>query len=506
MANDRGRYGYNSETDTSRVIAEEVIGDAAPGGGGEVSQEDFDALETAVAEFASETTDALGTKASTSALSALATTVGSKADQSAVNALDGRLDSLEAVPAPDLRVFARPAAGAVVFTYDDGWDTHDEVAQMHADRDQKATFYITADLLGTSQHLPSSAVPAIAAMGHEIGCHSKTHTDMKTLNATTRAEQWASAATVEAAVGGGYKIRSYAYPLGNNDLTTNQEAYGRFDRVATIGLSQGYYTGASGYAPWLYERDYEGFRHGRFPWSQTTHAQFMALLRDHVRRRPVILTAYAHQIGNPDTPTLAQVTEAMDYCAANGIPCLTSTEGLPGTKVVNPGFEDGLDGWTVINAGAAASGTTVDTVADAPAAGLPGTKSLRVISPNTTTSGDSVHIFQTIPAKPLMAYSLSARVRHDGTPAGAGKFSVRLNEFNALGGSIASRNVRGTASTGAWAQSTAAPPADATAYIAAGRTHPDCAFVTVGLYLQELTGTFYADHVHFGPTADGLLG
>lgn len=402
----------------------------------------------------------------------------------------------------------RQARGAVVFTWDDGWDSHDEVAEMHRERRQKATFYITQNLLDTAQHLPASALAAIAGMDHEIGCHSADHVNMTGLTPATRAAQWASAAAIEALVDPTYRIRSYAYPLGNNDLTTNQEAYGRFDRVATIGLSQGYYTAGSGFGPWLYEQGTEVFRHGRFPWNQTTHPQFMALLRDHVRRRPVTLPVYAHQIGNPDTPTLLQVTEALDYCRDNGIPCLTTSEAFPGPKVVNPGFESGLDGWTVITAGAAAGAgvTTVDTVADAPAAGLPGTQSLRIISPATTTASDSVHVFQTVPAKPLTSYAVSARVRHDGVPVGTGKFSVRINEFNAMGGSIASRSVRGSASTGAWAQSSAVPPNDAVWAVASGKTHPDCAYVTVGVYLQELTGTFYADHVHFGPLVDGLLG
>jgi peptidoglycan/xylan/chitin deacetylase (PgdA/CDA1 family) len=474
------RHGYNSETDTSEKVAQEVLADA---GGGDVDltplEDAVDALETSVADQAAE--------------------LAGKASTASVTALEARPSGIQ---------FPQ-ARGAVVFTWDDGWDTHPGVADMHAARGQAATFYVTADLLDTSQHMATSAVAGINgyAVGHEIGCHSKTHTDMKTLNATTRAEQWASAATLEALMSG-KKVRSYAYPLGNNDLTTNQEAYGRFDRVATIALAQGYYsTGSNGYASYLYDQDFEGFRHGRFPWSETTHAQFMLLLKDHVRRRPVILTAYAHQVGAAGTPTLAQVTEALDYCQANGIPCLTTSQAFPGPKLVNPGFEDGLDGWTNLNAGAAVTGTTVDTVTDTAAAGINGTKSLRIISPNTAISADSVHVFQTVPARPLTGYSISARVRHDGTPVGAGKFSVRINEFNSQGGTITARSVRGSASTAAWAQSSAAATtADATNYVAAGHTHPDCRYVTVGLYVQELTGTFYADHVHFGPTEDGLLG
>ncbi|MCA1841572.1 MAG: hypothetical protein LC792_00005, partial [Actinobacteria bacterium] len=291
--------------------------------------------------------------------------------------------------------------------------------------------------------------------------------------------------------------------------TTNSEAYGRFDRVAAIALSQGYYTGASGYGPYLYEPGYqgfEGFKHGRFPWSQQTHSQFMQLLKDYVAKRGGVLTSYAHQIGNSDTPTLAMVTEAMDFCAANGIPTITAAEAIPGPKIVNPGFENSITGWTVVTAGAATGSTTIDVIADPPVLGLPGANSLRIISPNTATPSDSVHVFQTIPVRPFTSYTLSGRVRYDAGVAGVGKWSVRINEFNEAGNSVASRSVRGSAAGAVWTQSTAVPPVDAVWATASGRTHPDTRYMTVGFYLQELTGTFYADHLYFGPTEEGLLG
>lgn len=405
-----------------------------------------------------------------------------------------------------VNIAPKPASGAVAFTWDDGWDSHPNVATMHAERGQRATFYITSNLLGTAQHMPASALPGIAELGHEIGCHNADHVDMTGLTPATRAAQWNSAATIEGLVGSGYKITSYAYPLGNNNLTTNQEAYGRFDRVAAIGLSQGYYTGASGYGPWLYESNFEGFKHGRFPWNQTTHGQFMQLLRNYVAKRSGLLSVYAHQIGNPDTPTMLQVTEALDFCQAAGIPCITEREMFPAPKIVNPGFEDGLNGWTIITAGTIGNTAVTDVIADAPATGLSGTNSLRITAPAGMTSSDSVHVFQTIPVRPDTAYSVSARVRHDATPVGAGKYSVRINEYNEAGGSVPNRSLRGTASTTSWAQSSVTPAADATIYTLAGKVSSDTRYVTVGLYVQELSGVFYGDHVYFGPTEEGLLG
>jgi peptidoglycan/xylan/chitin deacetylase (PgdA/CDA1 family) len=410
---------------------------------------------------------------------------------------------------PPARTALRRAKGAVAFTWDDGWDSHPLLANMHAARHQRATFYVTSNLLGTSQHMAAAAMAPMVAQGHEIGSHSADHLDMTTLTPVTRAAQWAASSTLEAIIGGGYKIKSYAYPFGNNNLTTNQEAYGRFDRIATISLSQGYYTSTSGYGPYLYESTFEGFKHGRFPWSQTTHAQFMALLRDYVAKRSVVLPAYAHQVGNPDTPTLVQITEAMDFCVANGIQCITEREAFPGPKVVNAGFEDGIDGldaWTIITAGTVGNTAVVDVIVDPPSAGLAGSKSLRITAPPGMTSADSVHVFQTVPVTPNMAYSISGRVRHDLTPVGAGKFSVRINEYNEAAGTIAGRSVRGSASTAAWAQSSGTPAADAVNYVVAGRTSGDARLITVGFYVQEFSGVFYGDHLAFFPTEEGLIG
>jgi peptidoglycan/xylan/chitin deacetylase (PgdA/CDA1 family) len=409
------------------------------------------------------------------------------------------------------RVAQRRAAGAVAFSWDDGWSTHPAIATAHQIRGQKATFYITSNLLGTSQHMAASAMAVMVAQGHEIGCHNADHVDMTGLTPATRTVQWDSAGVLEGIIGGGYKIRSYAYPLGAHNPTTDQEGYGRFDRLACIGLSQGFVGGAGSGATgnalqWLYDTDYEGFRHGRFPWSQTTHAQFMQVL-DMVRRRPIVLTAYAHQIGNPDTPTQAQVDEAMDFCVAHGIPCITAKEAIPGHKIVNPGFETGIDGWVVTTAGAGATGLTVDTVTDAPSTGLPGTKSLRIISPSTATASDTVQVRQTVPVRGGWAYTLSGRTRHDATPVGAGAgVKIRINEYFEDGSIIASRNVSSAASGLAWAQVSATPTALNDGATIAGRSHPDARYWEVGLYVNNVTGTFYADHLYFGPTQEGLLG
>lgn len=426
----------------------------------------------------------------------------------AYNAAIAGADTAEAEVRFQQAMASHPAIGRVAFTWDDGWDGHPAVAAMHAARGQKATFYITSNLLGTSQHMPASAMRPMIAQGHEIGCHSADHLDMTTLTPATRTAQWDSAATLEGIIGSGYKIKSYAYPFGTHNLTTDQEAYGRFDRIASVGLAQGFAGSSASAGQWLYEpARFENFRHGRFPWSQTTHAQFMQML-EVVRHRPVLLTAYAHQIGNPDTPTLAQVTEAMDFCVANGIPCLTSAEALPGPKIANPGFESGIDGWTVITAGTGATGLTVDTVTDPPATGLGGTKSLRIIAPNTTTTADTVEVVQTIPVEGSRLYTLSGRIRHDPGVVGAGAgVKVRINEFAADGTTIAGRSVNGAASTTAWTQGVVTPTALNDGLTVAGRSHPEARYWELILRVNNVTGTFYADHMHFGPTeAAGALG
>jgi peptidoglycan/xylan/chitin deacetylase (PgdA/CDA1 family) len=414
----------------------------------------------------------------------LATETGARTAGDAARYTKAEADQLVSdARAEAIRTSARTARGAVVFTWDDGWSQHPLLAQMHAARGQRATFYITTGLLGTSQHLNAADVTAIWAMGHEIGAHNVNHVSMLTLNPATRQPEWDQAkATLEGLTAPG-AVTSYAYPLGANDATTNTEAHCRYDRVADIGLTQNYNR-----TPWLIERGERLFKHGRFPWNQTSHAQLLETIRSFVVHQPVVLPVYAHQPGNPDTPTLAQVTEAMDLCAQLGIPCLTASEALPGPYLANPGFEASLNGWTVLTAGA---GGTAQSVADAPSAGLPGTNSLRIDIGANPVAGTSVSVFQIMRVQGGTSYTVGGRIRHANL-TGTGKYSLRINEYDKDGTAIASKSLRGTASTTDWALQTMTAVTD-----------PLTKSMRCDFYAQDVGGQFYADHAFFGPTAEG---
>jgi peptidoglycan/xylan/chitin deacetylase (PgdA/CDA1 family) len=416
--------------------------------------------------------------------------------------LEARVGALESITA------RRPqtSRGAVAFSWDDGWSTHPQVAQWHAERGQVATFYVTVNELDGAQHMPTSAVAAIHALGHEIGAHNLTHTSMTSgTDAAGRTAQWDDAkAALEALTG--EPVVSYAYPLGDHSATTDTEAYGRYDRVAYTGLSQGFVgSNTTKAGNWLLTPDFQGFGHGRFPWSQQTHAQFMEILRSLVHT-DVTVPVYTHQVGNSDSPTEAQVLEALDYCASRGIRTLTARDATPAPMILNPSFERGLDGWTVIPGGTGGSASVVEVVEDVPALGLGGTHSLRITSAASTTS-DSVRVLQTVPVRPGEQYVLSGRLRHDGDKSGSGTFTLRLNEYDAIGKTVSGRNIRSAASGSDWTAVSLQPttPTEAT-WLPPNSFHPDTRLVEVEVYLSNVTGTFYADHIHFGPVRNGILG
>ncbi len=509
---DPSKVDWRSEEETAYDGLDERVTALEEGeGGGDVS-----ALTARV-------TDLEATRATTAALSsglagkadstALTNGLATKASTASVTALTGRVTAIESITE------RRPATsrGAVAFSWDDGWDTHPTVAQWHADRGQVATFYVTTGELDGAQHMPTAAVAQIHALGHEIGAHNVSHTSM-TSGATpaSRQSQWdAAKATLEGLIG--ERVVSYAYPLGDHDATTDREAYGRYDRVAYVGLSQGFAGTSAKAGTWQITPSYSSFGHGRFPWNQSTHTQFMAILRDQVFTQGLVIPTYAHQVGNPDTPTEAQVLEALDFCEANGIRTLTARDALPGPMLVNPGFEDGLNGWTVIKAGTGGTASVVEVATDAPATGFGGTKSLKLTSAASTTS-DSVRIVQSVAVDPRERYTFSGQIRHDADKAGTGFFSLRVNEYDENGRSLTGRNFRSNGSTTTWAQTlgVATSPADPDpggplarpdfAYLPPNSLHPDCRIVEIGLYITNATGTFYADHIHFGPTRNGVLG
>lgn len=106
----------------------------------------------------------------------------------------------------------RPSA-LVSLTFDDGTRDHLSVAELLADRGLAATFYVNSGLVGTDGRLTWTDVDAIAALGHEIGGHTRTHVD---LTGVARDEAAAEVADDRRDLcARGFAASSFAYPYGS---------------------------------------------------------------------------------------------------------------------------------------------------------------------------------------------------------------------------------------------------------------------------------------------------
>jgi peptidoglycan/xylan/chitin deacetylase (PgdA/CDA1 family) len=131
-----------------------------------------------------------------------------------------------------------PASGTVVLTFDDGFRTAlTDVAPLLARLGVRGTFYVSPGLFG-KQHwqvrgdegrlLDADDAKALAEAGMEVGSHTMSHPDLRTLGDDDLAAELAeSKAAIEKITG--RPCRTFAYPYGLYD-----------DRVTAATAAAGY--------------------------------------------------------------------------------------------------------------------------------------------------------------------------------------------------------------------------------------------------------------------------
>lgn len=116
--------------------------------------------------------------------------------------------SLAAAMAPDMQT------DAVVMTFDDGHLSDHEIAlPLLREAGASATFFIVPAFIGTEGFMQWHHVRALHDAGMEIGSHSLTHPDFRTLDAAAAGEEFShSKQEIEQQIGA--PIQSFAFPFG----------------------------------------------------------------------------------------------------------------------------------------------------------------------------------------------------------------------------------------------------------------------------------------------------
>jgi len=119
----------------------------------------------------------------------------------------------------------REEESVLAITFDDGDRRTCEIAaEVLADAGATATFFLPSRLLGTTfatsfgprELIDEDGARALAAAGHEIGAHTRTHSSLTTLgDGPLAAEVDGSRHDLEAILGG--FVRTFAYPKGRHD-------------------------------------------------------------------------------------------------------------------------------------------------------------------------------------------------------------------------------------------------------------------------------------------------
>ncbi|NYG16612.1 hypothetical protein BJ956_001131 [Arthrobacter psychrochitiniphilus] len=260
-------------------------------------------------------------------------------------------------------------------------------------RGQNGTFYITPGLMNdvSTIKIVDQDLIDFHNAGHEIAAHSKTHANMSLITAAERTVEYDYPKTyLENLIGAG-TVTTWAYPFGTGssgrNLACDQQLYLGYDRWLDMAMTTNsvVYPRYSDTPPLLINR---------LAWSATNQAQILTLVRK-AATSAVVVPILFHNLDTAVNPTRANVLEMLDLAVALGVPLITTQEAFPASRsLLNPGFENGLDGVdpTGRHAITAANGKC-SVVTDTPAPEYQGTKALEL---STTDNAGYAYIRQQV--------------------------------------------------------------------------------------------------------------
>ncbi len=118
---------------------------------------------------------------------------------------------------PSIKPFQQPL---VTVTFDDGWESvYTQAAPLLQKYGIPTTQYVLSGEEANKGYMTFDQIKALQQAGHDIGCHTQTHPDLTTLNATDLASQLTGCKSVlESKLG--IPINDFASPYGSANPTT----------------------------------------------------------------------------------------------------------------------------------------------------------------------------------------------------------------------------------------------------------------------------------------------
>lgn len=133
----------------------------------------------------------------------------------------------------------RPQRAAISFTFDDFPKSAAVIgAQILEAHGVRGTYYCAAGFEGGSNHLgklfEACDVRRLAAIGHEIGCHTFSHLNCSRASPAMVLAEVERNAQAIARMGHREPLRSFAFPFGDADAGSKRALAGRFETLRSV--------------------------------------------------------------------------------------------------------------------------------------------------------------------------------------------------------------------------------------------------------------------------------
>lgn len=215
-------------------------------------------------------------------------------------------------------------APLVSFTFDDCPDSaYSNGASILERHDIHGTFYIasgTCDTNATYWHvITPEQIRALHENGHEIGCHTSSHVNVKTLSASRLDEECRTNHNTLRRICGDIQLTNFCYPFGSLSLPRKLQLRKRFDscRGNYEGINVGNIDLGLLKVVELYDRT-------------LTPEKLQRLLRETCDRNGWLIF-YTHDVADPPTfmgCSPAVLRSTIETVQSMGIACVTIREGL----------------------------------------------------------------------------------------------------------------------------------------------------------------------------------
>jgi peptidoglycan/xylan/chitin deacetylase (PgdA/CDA1 family) len=205
----------------------------------------------------------------------------------------------------------------ISFNLDDGWDSGFanglpvfDAAGIHT------TYYITTTHLGFEDFITSDQVASVAARGHEIGNHSRTHADLTQVSQQQAREEIFGAQEDLQALG--YTPAMYAYPFGASNSTI-QSMVGNAGLVGARGTDNGYIDALT-----------NPYNLPSWDIGNKSFSEIQAIIDGAIAEKKwaILIIHKVDQNGDPESVSSEVLQETIDYVKEKNVEVVTNSEGL----------------------------------------------------------------------------------------------------------------------------------------------------------------------------------